>query len=217
MTKLSILPLLLVAASAQAVTVEKYVTRGGGADGFFSTAEECGQTDAYVSGYQSLQRSGSNAAAWAGGWISISSWDWCTGEGTYTWISLDGASFSANQTRSASLAFSGFGWSEVFLGCEEGTDENGEPWHNCQWDYVQVPVSVDVAWTADGVYSGRGVSSNNYNGPDYRVHSRYNGANASANLSGSIVVDGKEYADGATYSYGGIYQNNSGDIAIFRY
>lgn len=210
-----------VAAQA-AATTERYQTKGDGADAYFQSFDECSYS--YSSVYMSSQRTNANGTQYvsSGGWLNFSSYNYCTGESTYGWADLTGMTFSGQGWRGAQLTGTASGFVEQFLGCEEvpfpgegeGEGESGGYWQ-CFWDYVEVPVAIDLTWTA-GESSYRGMYSGMSKSPDSVSRYRSNGTYAYGTVTGTLTVDGQSLS-GGDYSGGTAWSSTSGSMYITHF
>jgi hypothetical protein len=234
MMKLSMAALVMLSATvAQAAYTEQYNFKGDGADASFWTETECGYSGLNL-GVVDQRQTGPNA--WGGQWGSASfyTYDWCTGDYSYGWADLSGATFNGNGARGATLSFEGTGTTEEFLGCEWvdyetpscwsncWLDENGNEvceeicdtgYWNCQWDYVSVPVSLDLTWSPTDV--SRGVNVNQTKGDGYVQRWRSVGSTGWGPVSGSASFDGHTFD--SAYGYGSCWVSTSGQSYTYHF
>lgn len=75
---------------------------------------------------------------------------------------------------------------------------------------------VNLVFTANGNYVSRGESHYTYTTPFERVRNRQVGQSTSANVSGTVTLDGTNLLAGTTSQDASISRSNSGTVTIYR-
>jgi hypothetical protein len=198
----ALLALASLSLPAMAAT-EKYQVKGQSANaGFYQVADECTSTSVYVSAFDNLTKDAPGApTAQKQAYLDYYSFNACTGQSTYGYGTSSDATFKPNTQLSSATLTGTFTLTEYPFGTEDpqGTTKTAQ---------------VSLTWTGTGD-TYRGNSHSHYQGPGFISNSRYTGTYRDAQVSGTVLLDGKNLISGLE-SYGSLNSSNSGYLQITR-
>ncbi|MEQ9666904.1 hypothetical protein [Coleofasciculus sp. G2-EDA-02] len=188
--------LLSLSLPAVAATNQKYQVKGQTADAYFYQSDECNYTSVGIFASDNVSKNAPGApTAQKGAYIYYSTYNWCTGEGSYG----DGFATDVNFTSDKSLKSAALNGTFAVNDYSSGATKN---------------VDVAVMWTGTGD-TYRGNSHSHYQGPAFTSNYRYVGAHSDAMVSGTITSEGKNLVENLS-SFGSLSSSNSGSIEIIR-
>ncbi|BAZ31851.1 hypothetical protein NIES4074_43240 [Cylindrospermum sp. NIES-4074] len=190
------LTVLSLTAPAFAATTEQYKFKGESASASFSQYDGCNSTYVGVYAFDNVTKDAPGApTSQTGANLYYSSYDYCTGVGSYGYGYSENATFtSSNSLQSASLSgsFTLYDYSSA----------------------VNKTAAVDLTWTGTGDLF-RGNSHSTYQGPGYRSSYRSVGAYRDASVTGTVTVDGTNLIANVP-SYGSLSSSNNGSLFITK-
>ncbi|MGF1938409.1 MAG: hypothetical protein RM347_029325 [Nostoc sp. ChiQUE02] len=192
-TALTLLSLSTVPALA--ATATKYQFKGQNAYASFSQSDDCSYTDVSVSAFDNVTKSGPGApTSQTGAYFYYSSYNYCTGTQSYGDGFSENVTFTSNKLNSATLNGS-FTVYDYYLGTSK-------------------TATVNLTWTGTGD-TYRGKSQSRYQSPGYTSSYRYTGSSRDAQVSGSVILDGTNFANLPT-SYASLGTSSSGSLEIIK-
>jgi hypothetical protein len=190
------LTVLSLTAPALAVTTDQYKFKGESASAYFSQYDGCNSSYVSVYGFDNVTKDAPGApTSQKGAYLYYSSYNYCTGVGSYGSGSSQDATFTiGNSLQSASL-------SGTFT-----LDDYSSA--------VNKTAAVDLTWTGTGDIF-RGNNHGTYQGPGYRSNYRSVGSNRDASVTGTVTVDGTNLIANLP-SFGSLSSSNSGSLFITK-
>lgn len=174
----------------------KYSTKGTYASTGWHTSDNCAYSFLDVSAGDSATRqtgSGPVTSSYVG--VYYSSSNWCTGEYQYQYGSA-------------------WGEGEVNVGPKAVTVQATLD----SYDYMTGAVNtieVDLTFVGNGEFTSRGVSNNMTTSGPVRTHYRSVGSTESADVSGTVTLNGTDLTGGATTpTWGWLSTSNNGTVEI---
>jgi len=200
----------LTATTAHAqVESTNYQSRGASADAGFYWSDDCSYGSAYVYGGQNVShvvRGAPVSSAYS--YAYVWGYNWCTGDSFNGWGSVETASISGLNTARISVPVTLSSWS-----ChEDPTEPRGTVCAEAvlgTGNFV-----VDLIGTGE---VNRGISMNQYSAGSYRSSSRTNGSWRAAEATGSLVIGGRDYIEGAVGAWGSIRNDTSSSHWFYRF
>lgn len=197
----ALLTILSFSLPAMAATTEKFQVKGQNASASFYQSDDCSSSGVSVWAADSVSRSAPGAPTSEKG-ANVSYWNsnWCTGKYSYGYGYAPNVTFTANnQLSSASLK----GTFKV----DEYSSENPD-------STTAKTVDVALNWTGTGE-TFRGHSSSHYQWMGGMSHSRYVGSYRTADVSGSVTMDGKNLIANLP-GFGDLNSSSSGSMQITK-
>jgi hypothetical protein len=202
------LPFIFFSMVQGAFEVQHSKISGNFANAQFSSYDDCGGTDASISGADTTQRYGAQGKLDVAiqGLISgyYSKYDYCEGIEMYGYFELEDSGFTSSLRNVVSMSTEDVTWT-YFSYCNYTLEEP------CQ--EVEGPqVTIEATLTPIGdIYKDRYVSKSS--GPNYSYRYRSSGLYRDAKVEGTVTVDG-EVAALDDYTYGVVTKTKSGDMYI---
>lgn len=181
---------------AMAGTTENYQFRGKSASAYFYQYDECNSTSVSVWASEMVSKSAPGAPTdQTEAFVSYGTWNWCTGQYSYGYGSGTNVTFQPGNSLSGASLTGTFTLYDYPTGSSK-------------------TASVNLTWTGTG--------TTNRENSHYTSHwmggiskYRYNGSYRTADVSGSVTVDGKNVTSGLT-SEGYLNSSNSGSMQLYR-
>jgi hypothetical protein len=185
------------AQAAPTQTVLRYKDLSASAS--FHGSDECSSTDVYISGFTNVSSSrGGPRTSTDGVYASYNTFNWCTGEYTYGFGFTEDASVTGTPRHVDVRAT---------VPIEEYSSEGGP---------VLRTMTVNLSFDANGDYTSHGVNNYTYSTPFERGHYRWVGRSTSADVSGTVTLDGMDLLATTTVRDATIFTSNSGSLTIYR-
>jgi hypothetical protein len=208
--------LFSVAGQAHALTKYQSSTRGNQASASEWSYDSCSSEGVSIWAFEQNQRGSKTANNSV--YIDYYRYDSCTGTDTWGSASIDGAAFNQRRLDGASLTgsatmtvttctYTGGGGG----GSDAGVDGGMGGGYDCS--SVDVPVSINIAWTGTGDTSKDRYSSA-YSTPHSRYRYRSTGQSRDATLSGTVSIDSSN-VDMST-GYGSLSIQSSGSFEMYK-
>jgi hypothetical protein len=195
-------------STAEAEPPEKTVSRFKGLEGYAAFATETDCASSFLELYAIEQTNAQGPGKPEGGHslaVFYSSYDWCTGESRYGF----------GETADADIRGSGVASLRA---------RATVPLQVCYYDpmtYQEICVEgiadVDLDWAANGEQSTHGLNTRHASTPSFSLRSHSVGSTATADVTGSLVIDGSDIVPTATWSAGGLSRVREGSIELIRY
>jgi hypothetical protein len=187
--------LSLTTVPALAATATKYQFKGENASAYFYQSDDCSYTDVSVYGFDNVTKSGPGAPiSRTGASLYYSSYNYCTGEYFYGNGFSENIPFTSNKLNSATL--------------------NGTFTVYDYYSATSKTATVNLSWIGTGdTYRGKYQSRSQ--GPGYTSIYRSSGSSRDAQVSGTIVLDGKNLITNLTSS-GTLSTSTTGDLYIIK-
>ena len=192
----------------EAVPPEKTTSRYRGLEGYatFSQSDECTYSFTTVYAIEEMTQSGPGGpASTAYTAVFLNSWDGCTGRsvGGYGWDTGAAIRGSAVQSLTTQATI-------PMTICSSGPP-----------DWLPACVSqtllVDLAWAANGELASHGQSTRHSSSPFMTVHSRSVGSLTTADVTGTLLLDGMNLLATVTWGAGGLSRTREGEITFIRH
>lgn len=171
---MAVVALLLAPTSATAAEVVKYRLKGTVVSGYSETWDECAVTGTYVTASKDSV------------YYSVSTYDWCTDQGSYVQGTAEPTIFKATEGASSVHVVATIALSDWETGASEGE------------------VYLDNTWTATTDMIRSKYSYSTTLPGEYRYSTRFNGAFAEATVTGTVPLD----------SYASVGRYQSLDITV---
>ena len=194
--------------NAQAGPPEKTTSRFRGLEGYASFSQSDGCTYSYIDVYaieEMLQSGPGGPVPTAYTAVFLNSWDWCTGQnsGGYGWDTGAVIRGSAVQSLATEATI-------PMTVCSSGPPD----W---QPTCASRTLLVDLAWAANGETASHGQSTRHTSSPYMTVHSRSVGSMTTADVAGTLLLDGTDLLATMTWRAGGLSRTREGEITFIRY
>lgn len=164
----------------------------------FYGSDECSSTSVYITGFTNVSGSAGGPPSYSDGvYASYDMFNWCTGEYTYGYGFSDDATVTGNPshlTVSATVPITEYS--------SDGTTTR--------------TLVVNLSFDPNGDYTSHGVSNYRYSTPFERGHYRFVGRSTSADVTGTVTLDGMDLLAGTTSQDATIYNSSSGFVSITR-
>jgi hypothetical protein len=192
----AVLTALSLSLPTVAATTDTFQFKGEHAYAFFGQSDGCSDTGVDVSVYDSVTRSSpGRATPQTEAYLYYYSYNYCTGTYSSGYGSSSNVTFTSNnQLSSATL---------------NGTFSI----YNYTSDTTKT-ANVALTWTGVGD-TFRGSSHSRYQGPGYTSNERSVGSSRTAQVSGSVTVDGNNLISGLSGA-GVLSSSNSGSVQISK-
>jgi hypothetical protein len=193
---------------AQAGPPEKTTSRFRGLEGYALFSQSDGCTYDYITVYaiEEMTQSGPGGPApTAYTAVFLNSWDWCTGQnsGGYGWDTGAVIRGSAVQSLVTEATI-------PMTVCSSAPPD----W---QQTCASQTLLVDLAWAANGENASQGQSTQHTSSPYMTVHSRSVGSMTTADVAGTLLLDGTDLLATMTWRAGGLSRTREGEITFIRY
>lgn len=202
------LVLALGLRTAEAGPPEKTVSRFKGLEGYAAFATETDCASSFLELYAIEETSAQGPGKPDGGhYVAVfySSYDWCTGESRY----------GNGETAEAVIRGSGV----ASLRAQATVPLQVCYYDPVTWEQICVEgnADVDLDWAANGEQSTHGLNTRHVSTPSFSLRSHSVGSTATADVTGSLVIDGSDLVPAATWSAGGLSRVREGSIEFIRY
>jgi len=194
--------------SAEAAPAEKTVSRFRGLEGYatFSVEDTCASPyfDVYAVEEMSAQGPGRPESNQYMA-LFYNAYDYCAQESISVW----GEALDAVIQGSAVRSLHG----EATIPVQVCTDN----WFLNQHVCVNGIVIVNLDWTANGEESSHGQNTSHMSTPFFTVHGHSVGSSATADVSGSVLLDGTDLLSNVVWSAASVSRTREGSIEFVQY